>query len=195
MNNLVPRSSSETVDQSGATAGGNIVGGNLTHNVYQGVVPKAGIVDQLIEKLKDEIGKNEKTRDTIEALQYFRIRKSIDGIDGLEAKLKKGGREHELYLALEKKENFAKLLEKWSFYASAQEIFAVLLANVEHEFNYAIYPSIKLLSEVEINQLVTEKIVSPTISACGTSVFVLNHTIVMGMVYWLAEQCFIRWHQ
>jgi hypothetical protein len=90
---------------------------------------------------------------------------------------------------------FVKLLEKWSLYASAQEIFAYLLAKAEYEFNYLIYPKIAESNVVEINQLVQELIVVPTIQECGTSVFTLNHGVAMGMLYWLAEQCFVRWHQ
>jgi hypothetical protein len=93
------------------------------------------------------------------------------------------------------KEMFVKLLEKWSLYASAQEIFAYLLAKAEYNFNYLIHPKIDPANVVEINQLIHDKIVMPTIEQCGASVFTLNHGVAMGMLYWLAEQCFIRWHQ
>ena len=125
----------------------------------------------------------------------FRAQRSHDGINGLEAKLKAGARDGEYTGALEKKEMFVKLLERWSLYASAQEIFAYLLAQAEHKFNYAIYPQISSLNEVQVNALVDDLIVVPTIDQCGTSVFILNHNICMGMVYWLAEQCFVRWHK
>jgi hypothetical protein len=80
-------------------------------------------------------------------------------------------------------------------YASAQEIFAYLLAKAEHEFSYIIHPQIPNLDPVAVNQLVNDRIVTPTLEECGCSVFTLNHAVVMGMIYWLAEQCFIRWHQ
>ena len=154
-----------------------------------------GIVEQLLEKLQNEIMKNAEVRHTVESLQYFYERRARDGIVGLEAKLMAGERKHELYLALAKKEQFAKLLEKWSLYASAQEIFAYLLAEVECQFSMFVYPKIGQLEQVEINQLVDDRIVAPTIAECGTSVFTLNHSLVMGMIYWLAEQCFVQWHR
>lgn len=184
------------VDQSGASAGGDLVGRDK--NVYLRVeaVPRpARVVEQLLEKLQAEIQKNEEVRHRVESLQYFYERRTKDGIDGLEAKLTAGGRDHELYLALEKKELFVKLLEKWSLYASAQEIFAYLLAKVEHEFSMFVYPKIGDLDQSSINELLNDRIVLPTIEECGSDVFVLNHSVVMGMVYWLAEQCFVRWHQ
>jgi hypothetical protein len=182
------------VTQKGATASGDIVGRDkITH--YHSSPAKGGIVEQLLERLQAEVEKNEKVRHTVEALARFQTQKSHDGINGLEAKLKAGCREAEYMSALEKKEHFAKLLEKWSLYASAQEIFAYLLAQIEYQFNYFIYPQITKVDQITVNQLVNDRIVIPTINECGSAVFVLNHGIVMGMVYWLAEQCFVRWHE
>ena len=81
-----------------------------------------------------------------------------------EAKLDASGRQGELRAAMEKKEMFAKLLERWSLYASAQQIFVHLLARAEHEFNYNIYPKIESLQPVQVNELVTDKIVSPIVN-------------------------------
>jgi hypothetical protein len=181
------------IDQGGASAGGDVVAGDKI--VYNHRPATPGIVEQLLNKLRAEMLENAEVQHKIESLQYFYERKPQDGIVGLEAKLRAGERDHELYLALEKKELFAKLLEKWSLYASAQEIFAFFLAKVEYEYSMFIYPRIAELEQSEINQLVSDRIVVPTILECGSSVFTFNHSIVMGMVYWLAEQCFVRWHQ
>jgi hypothetical protein len=187
---------SATINQSGASAGGDLVGGNKTvNNYFHPASSQSGIVEQLLAKLQAEIDKNEQVRHIVENLQYFYKKRAPDGINGLEAKLTAGRRDHEIYLALEKKELFAKLLEKWSLYASAQEIFACLLAKAEHEFSMFVYPKIGKLDQDGINQLVNDRIVTPAISECGVGVFTLNHSIVMGMIYWLAEQCFVRWHQ
>ena len=183
------------VDQKHASAQGDIVGHDKTENHFHLPLSRPGIVEQLLEKLQAEISKNEKVRYTVEALAHFQTRHSHDGVNGLEAKLKAGGREHEYLDALEKKELFAKLLERWSLYASAQEIFAYLLAKVEYEFNQFVYPQIPQLDKVGVNQLVKQHVVVPTIEECGTTVFTLNHGTAMGMLYWLAEQCFVRWHQ
>jgi hypothetical protein len=88
----------------------------------------------------------------IDALANFQMRKSVDGIDGLEAKLVAGQRQDELLMdALEKKEQFAKLLQKWPLYASAQEIFAYLLAKAEYEFNHFIHPQITTLPRISVD--------------------------------------------
>ena len=185
-----------TVNQRNAVAQGHIVGGNLTIHTYVGgpSIASASIVIQLLEKLKVEVETNTQVKDTIDSLQHYYKRRAPDGVEGLEAKLIAGDRKSELYGALDKKEQFAKLLEKWSLYASAQEIFAYLLAKIETEFTMVIHPKIGEMEESEINQLVLDRIITPTVTECGCDVFTLNDGLVLGMLYWLAEQCFIRWH-
>jgi C-terminal domain 9 of the ABC-three component (ABC-3C) systems len=183
------------VNQKGASASGDIVGGDKIERHYHLAPTPPGIVERLLDKLRAEMEQNEQVRHTIENLAHFQTRRSHDGIDGLENKLVAGGRSHEYPDAIEKKELFAKLLEQWSLYASAQEIFAYLLAKADYEFNRFIYPRISTLDYVEINEEVDSRIVAPLMTECGSSVFTLNHSIVMGMLYWLAEQCFVRWHR
>jgi hypothetical protein len=142
-------------------------------------------VEKLLEKLHAEIAKSENTLNIIESLARYYEERSHDGVKGLKNKLDAAGRSAEYEDAIEKKEMFAKLLEKWSLYASAQEIFVHLLARAEHEFNLIIYPQITNLKPYEVNQLVTEKIVAPTVAECGSTVFNVNHGTAMGMIYWL----------
>lgn len=182
---------SSIVEQKDITAAGDVVAGNKISMTLH----RPGVVEQLLEKLKHEIETNSNTRHTIEDLQRFHRPRARDGIAGLEAKLKAGNREEELYDAMEKKELFVKLLERWSLYSSAQEIFAYLLAKAEYEFTTFIHPEIENISQKSVDQMIKAKIVEPTIEECGATVFSMNHGTAMGMLYWLAEQCFVRWHK
>lgn len=184
-----------SINQQGATAGGDIVAGNKTVNNYNLPRPAMGKIEALLERLSAEIEKNERARDVVDRLSRFQKQKAVDGIVGLEAKLKAGSREYELLDALEKKELFSKLLERYSHYASAQEILAHLLARVEYNFQSFIYPQVSELSIVQVNELVDQRIVEPTIHECGASVLAMDHSVAMGMIYWLAEQCYVRWHK
>jgi hypothetical protein len=56
-------------------------------------------------------------------------------------------------------------------------------------------PQISTLDEVSINKLIAERIVYPLCDEVGAGVFNLDPGLVIGMFYWLAEQCFVRWHQ
>lgn len=182
------------VDQTGAKARGDIVGRDkIEQHVHAASAPPTK-VEQLLRKLQAEVANNEHAKHTIEALAHFQKRRTHDGIDGLEAKLTAADRSDEFLSAIEKKELFAKLLERWSMYASAQEIFAHLLAKAEFEFTYVIQPQLTGISRVRANELVRDQIVVPMVEECGSTVFTLNHSTAMGMIYWLAEQCFVRWH-
>lgn len=182
------------INQKSARAQGDIVAGSKTE-LHLHAAQTSSVVERLLAKLEDEMTNSAKVRDTIEALKRFYEKKAVDGVVGLEAKLIAGGRADEIYDALEKKEMFSKALEAWSLYASAQQIFVYLLAKAEHEFSMNIHPQVEALEVHEINLLVTERIVIPTVNECGASVFAMNHAMAMGMLYWLSEQCFVRWHK
>ena len=196
-NSLVPVGQQQpSIDQSESKVGRDQVGSQIeTQNNFYGARANLTAIDLLLEKLQREIEHDQQIRDTIDKLQRFQKPRAHDGVVGLEQKLQVSGRAYEYLDAIEKKELFAKLLEKFSLYASAQEILAALLARAEYFFTHFIYPQVGSLSILEVNQLVDGKIIEPTIDECGASVFAIDHSVAMGMIYWLAEQCHIRWHQ
>ena len=194
--------SAETfVNQSEASAGRDIIGGDkhvnsaLHNHFHPAPSGRATVVEQLLEKLGAEIASNSQTATVVEELLYFYEKKSHDGVNGLKAKLEKAGRSDEYDRAIEKKEKFVKLLEKWSMFSSAQDIFVFLLARADNEYHSKILPHISLIDRASFNAIVDNNIVEPVVSDCGASVFKINHGTAMGMFYWLAEQCFVRWHK
>lgn len=181
------------VSQENIEAGGDVVGRDKIQQYFNSA-PK-GMVERLLARLHQQVQDDEQTRETIDELARYHRKRSIDGVEGLEAKLNVSGRGHCYMDAIEKKEMFAKLLEKWSLYESAQQIFVHILAKAENEFNSVIYLQIPERSEHEVNAMVFERIVEPIVNECGSDFFAMNYNVVQGMVYWLAEQCFIRWHR
>jgi hypothetical protein len=187
---------STTVNQSRSTAQGDMVGGDkVVNNNYVNSAIPIGVIEKLLLKLQEEMEKSPEKCEFIDNLLRFRKGRKHDGVIGLEGKLQAGGRSDEYEDALERKEMFVKLLDSWSMYASAQQIFVHLLARAEHYFFYTIQPQLGVLTTVEVNELTTKLIVDPTVNDCGSSVFEIDHNVAMGMVYWLAEQCFVRWHK
>lgn len=185
------------VDQSKSDVEGDQVAGSKytakAINIY-GAGKGASVVDKLLVSLQEEMARNEKCSELIAKLQRYHGGLTVDGVKGLEAKLARANRGDELAIATDSKEQFAMLLERWSYYASAQEILVYLLARTEQRFNSEIKPLIPVLSEAEINQKFNALIVDPTVEDCGATVFNIDHMTAMGMIYWLAEQCFVRWH-
>lgn len=185
----------QSVDQRNASAGGDIVAGSKIVFSSDSETKPPHIVEALIAKLKAEVEADQKINSTVEGLRRFQTQRSHDGIRGLEAKLKHANRANEIADALEKKEIFAKLLEEWSLYASAQEIFVYLLAKAHHNFDRLVIKHIDALDEAAVDEITTAKIIEPLIDECRAEFFHLDHASAMGLIYWLAEQCFIRWHK
>jgi len=178
-----------TVNQTKAQATGDITGRDKII-----VESPKGMVEKLLLRLQKQYDDNEETQITIDELARYHSRRAVDGVAGLEAKLAAAGKSDSYVEAIEKKEMFAKLLQRWSSYSIAQLIFVHILAKAENEFSQVIYPQISAKTEAEINALVMERIVNPIVEECSSELMGVSYNIVQGMVYWLAEQCFIRWH-
>lgn len=181
------------IDQSGAEAAGDIVGGNKITIAYP--LSPAGKAQRLMQLLEEEMGNRAEIRHIIDGLQLFYIQHSKDGIVGLEAKLTHVSKDDDILIALEKKELFVKLLNKFGKYESAQRLFAYLLAKIESEFNARIHSQITTLSDADVTMMTAGIIVNPIVAECGYGPIDIDHHTVMGMLYWLAERCFVRWHQ
>lgn len=154
------------------------------------------LINKLVDELRAAIKDDEKAKRTIDNLQiYKRDRKPRDGIIGLEGKLENAGRGYELEGALDQKQLFVELLEKWSYYASAQEIFAHLLARMRRCFDTKILPNIPHSAAAGIDALVDSEVVEPILNECSQiPQFTVNSDVALGMYYWLADQCYVRWH-
>lgn len=179
------------VSQQRSNAGGDIVGRDKVTAYNE--APK-GKIEKLLMKLQEQYDNDQETQNVIDELARYHSRRASDGVFGLESKLDAAGKSDCFEDAIEKKEMFAKLLQKWTMYSSAQSIFSHILAKAEIEFTQVIYPQIPTRTEFEINALVIERIVGPIVEECSDDLIAINHNVVQGMVYWLAEQCFIRWH-
>jgi hypothetical protein len=180
--------------QAGSTVAGNQVAGDYNQTIFNEAGRDASVVERLLARLQAELDNDITCSDTIRKLQRYHGGTSKGGVIGLRNKLMAGGRGDEIEDALEQKEMFVKLLEEFSLYASAQEIFVYLLAQAERVFNSEILPLVGELNAVEINRQTNRLILDPVVQECGATVFQIDHLTAMGMLYWLAEQCFVRWH-
>jgi len=182
-----------SVNQKGASAGGDVVARDKVSvtNVYNGA---ASTLQRLWDRLEEEIRTDTVTRDWVDNLQFFREKVAVDGVVGLEDKLKHAGRASDTLMAMRQKEMFVKLLSRYELFSSAQEILAFCLHRIQHEFDTFISPKLGELTKAEIDAIISERVVYPVINDCGAGIFQLNHGLVQGMIYWLGEQCFVRWH-
>lgn len=155
--------------------------------------PSSSLV-ALMERLADEIRRNEHVQNFVAELQLYYEHQSYDGIDGLENKLQHAGRASQISKAIRKKELFVRLLDDFSMFDSAQHVFVHVLSKMEADFDAYVLPHLGQMSDADIDVLINERLITPATHQGVVGAFTLNAAITAGMVYWLAEQCFIRWH-
>ena len=178
-------------DQRRASAGGDVIGGD---KITMHVSERQTQIEGWLEKLADEMRDDPRVRTFVDNLQYYFQPYPYDDVIGLEAKLDFSNRSTQKKSALRKKEAFAKLLDEWQAYPSAQEIIAYFLSQIDSAFETEVQPMLSSLPADQIDSLIKSKLVDPVLKEMGCGPFMLNYNNVSGMVYWLAEQCYIRWH-
>lgn len=185
------------VVQTGANVGRDQAGRDIKYNVTNQLPRPVSQITRLLRKLSEQIDNNETTQQFIEALQFYVDNRGSEEVVGLQEKLAHVGRSSEYKTALMKKEAFAKLLLKFENFSSAQELFAYILAIIHDVFDEKIVPVCDRLDQAGIEALVDEHIVAKIFEeyAEGSDAFTLTQLHVRGMIYWLADKCFVRWHK
>ena len=183
----------QITNQKGATAGGDNVGGN---KVVINLPPREPITAfaTLKERLTADIAGGVRVMTTIDKLKRYEAEVTHDGVVGLSAKLDIAGRHDEISYALSQKERFAMFLVEWSFFETAQKLIALALGTIEYEYNRHIIPHVSTLNRQQVDHLVHDRVVVPLFNDIGVDVFDVDQNLIMGMVYWLADQCYVRWH-
>ena len=153
-------------------------------------------VSVLLKSLDTEIKGNHAMEGFIDDLQMFQDRRADEDVAGLDQKLRKAERIDQIPDAQTKMELFNKLLTQLQHYPSAQKLFAYFLARINDVFENHICPYAPQLDRQSVDNLVEEKIIKPTIADMGNGFehFTLTHVHIRGMIYWLADRCFVRWH-
>lgn len=181
------------VDQRHARAAGKIVGRD-DNSVVNIKYFRNERVRELVSRLDREIADEEMRNEWIDSLQFFEEPYAPDGVIGLEAKLRHCGRPDKLTLALRHKELFVKFLSKYALYSAAQELLALCLHRVHQEFESHVHPVCGEATATQIDQVIASRVIAAVVEEYGLGTFALNHGLVLGMTYWLAERCYVRWH-
>lgn len=92
------------------------------------------------------------------------------------------------------KELFVKFLTKYSLYGAAQELLALCLHKIHVEFDANIHPQCGEVPTEAFDSIIHSQVIETVVSEYGLGAFSLNHGLVLGMTYWLADRCYVRWH-
>lgn len=176
-------------------AGKNLVLGDMHESNFAAQSVAAENVKLLVATLEREIEQEDTRANWIDDLQAFREPFVIDGIKGLDEKLYAAGLAHKRIFAIHQKERFVKFLERNSLFYSAQQLLAFCLHEIFNNFEAFVHPRCGEIDEGELHELIAEKVVRKVLDQYSYGSFSLNHSLVWGMIYWLAERCYVRWHK
>jgi hypothetical protein len=184
----------DNLDQHGNVVGGHLVGGNLNINNYN--PQPVSQLHRLYTELESESEEASDFDGYIDAL--LRYVTSVDtGIPlGVEEKLRRGGRAHEVARAVRLKEAFNKKLMKLRLSKTAQKVLAHLLGRVETQFHYRIKPHIDLdAPRADVDARVLVEVVDNLRSMLGSNPLDIDDGEISGMIYYLTAMCHLRWHK
>lgn len=150
----------------------------------------------LLQRLSSEI--NLEQKQNIEQFisdLYLYVQKRDQQDDDLETKLKSANRATEINNAEQSLEAFTMLLEEYQHFPSGQKLFGYFLGRIHDVFSFQILNRINNLNDADIDKIIQCEIIDRTISDMGAGFehFILTHKHVRGMIYYLADRCFVRW--
>lgn len=183
--------SSSTV-QTDNTAGGDIVAGNKTVYYLPASSPSSRL-SGLLAKLKADLDSNHEVQEIIEELRRFKEPHAKSPKD-LKTKLTDCGRESLVDFATELKESFAMKLIKFDLFESAQEIHALVLAQIVYTFTSRVRPLLVDNAPVgSVEEAIERLIIAPIVNQLNEPPLRYNHLTVAGMLYFLTGNCHIDW--
>lgn len=152
-------------------------------------------VTTLLELLSSEINSDKRQEMTkfIGDLYSFVHTRDPNDPDDLDTKLKCANRMDELLVAPAALEQFEMLLETYQHFPSGQKLLGLFLAQIHDVFCYQIIN--KGMADEDIDKIIQTKIVDKIIADMGIGFehFTLTPRHVRGMIYFLADKCFVRW--
>jgi hypothetical protein len=148
----------------------------------------------LMTKLREEIKNQVKCEEILPTLQRYQRNVDIEGIVGLEEKLKRGKREDLIERAMFYKEQFVKELTKKQMHQSAQEIYVELLEIIFHRFRANVTPVICAgAPNQEVDTAISEQVTDIMDNIVMENRDLFSQVEIEGMFYFLTGGCHVRW--
>jgi len=162
--------------------------------VVNTTAPKKTPISLLNERYVLESGETEGLAGFVADLQHFWDRATNEDIRQLSQKLSESGRADMIHTGEELKERATKKILRFQTSRHAQDILAWVLAELYGRFLLDVIPSIQTDADrVTIDALLGEKVIGPTLNDLEDNVLGLSRIDVMGLMYFLAGNCHIRW--
>ncbi len=180
------------VNQENIVAGGDVAAGDIYKTINNFGTKQRTNLSEACEKFKSGI--SEEKQDFIEKLADY-MEESSDqpaaGFRSLEEKLTGGGMKAKLKRAMRLKERFAKKLQSSTFNELLQEVYALILVEIDSAFEHRVRPLVESKKTTEA-EAETHKIYSE-IETQLHGLTDITKADMEGMLYYLAGKCYIDW--
>ena len=194
--NKVEQSNIQAAAVAGRDHVSNVTNNNHYHLPSKPIVHRENVkLRELIEEHEKEIELDSEYKEFSNKLNDFLNRKVEGKLRNLEEKLTDGDRDYIIEYAMEVKESVTKKIMRNSHYTSAQKIFTYLLSNIRVSFLHGVTSRIKSgkFASFEIDDLVTEKIILPTLASMDECSLSIDIDEIYGLLYILTGNCYIEW--
>jgi hypothetical protein len=152
-------------------------------------------IRELILEHEQEILLDQSYKDFSEKLNNFLNRTVENTLRDLQQKLEDGQRDFLVDYAMEQKDSVTKKVMRYSHFATAQEIYTFILANMRVTFLHQIAPKIKSakFASYEIDDLVVQRIIEPILISLEGCSLIIDKDELYGLLYILTGNCYIEW--
>lgn len=156
--------------------------------------PDPQAISRALAKLQDLSEDDEDFQYFIDRLDFFTTQKLRSPVIGLEEKLRNGGREDLVEVAIERKDAFAKRLMRSQLSRRRQWIFLHILQKISFAFEQLVRPLILKEAPPEvIDRVIMDGIVDTIYrEVMGEDITIDLHTI-SGMLFFLTGKCHLIW--
>lgn len=182
------------VNQSGNTAGQDIVGGDKKVIINNNYRHGYSSIAKLYEKLRANDSQHQTSDRIKRKLNHYSTPGATSDVRGLEEKLKDAKRDYLIEHAIELKQDAAMIITELQTSGVAQEIITLLLAKIHKDFIMYVSPAIQAgTSDPDIDKIIDEKVIQPAIEMLGDNDLTIIDTDVLGFLFFLGGNCHIRW--
>ncbi|WP_373620484.1 ABC-three component system protein [Pseudomonas aeruginosa] len=168
--------------------------GDDTNYIIQLPTPDPTAITRALARFQELSENDEDFQWFVERLDFFTNQKTQTPVIGLEQKLRNGGREDLIEVAIERKDFFAKRLMKSQLNRRRQGVFLYILQKISFGFEEHVRPLIKQGAPNEvIDGVILNGIVDAIYREVMAEDITVDQYIISGMLYFLTGKCHLIW--
>lgn len=174
------------------SGGGSVVAGNQYNQVTNITRSSNKRLDRLYQSLTQESA-TPSAMGFCEKLKHYLSSDTNPDIRSLESKLSDSDRSDMIFIAAELKEYACKAIMRYQSSKTAQEIYVLILDKIHTDFMLKVTPLIQSGADRVTVDAQTSNVLECISEMLGDNLLDLSEKDLLGLLYFLAGNCHIRW--